>query len=64
MDPLDVCCPRCGQYARQPFYGPCPDCRTELRRTLSGNPEQEPSVTPEYEPKVNVTPNAVALRDD
>ncbi|RMH70403.1 MAG: hypothetical protein D6683_15335 [Actinomyces sp.] len=55
-------CPRCGRRVRERFYGPCTSCRGELRATLGGS-AREVEVA-EYEPKMNVTPNAVALRDD
>jgi hypothetical protein len=44
------------------FYGPCDECRTELRRT--GRVEARVVEVAEYEPKMNVTPNAVATKDD
>jgi hypothetical protein len=43
------------------LYGPCTACRTELRATL-GSAAREVE-TADYEPKMNVTPNAVALKD-
>ena len=58
---LSVNCPRCGATAPQRFYGPCGSCRDELRATLGG--EAREVVVAEYEPKMNVTPNAVALKD-
>jgi hypothetical protein len=55
-------CPRCGgSLAEEAFYGPCTACRTELRATLGG--EQHELETEDYVPKMNVTPNAVALKD-
>ncbi len=54
-------CPRCGGSARARFYGPCPTCRDELRATL-GQAGHEVAAS-DYEPKMNVTPNAVALKD-
>jgi hypothetical protein len=58
----DVTCPRCGRQATVRFYGPCDACRGALR-------EQYQSAgrvieLAEYVPKMNVTPNAVALKDD
>lgn len=60
-------CPRCRKAlfsdpdpAR--FYGPCAECRQELRRDQRG--EVSEAAAAEYEPKMNVTPNAVALKDD
>ena len=44
------------------FYGPCESCRAALRSkfvAVRGDVE-----VAEYEPKINVTPNAVALKDD
>ena len=55
-------CPRCRRPTEADLYGPCPDCVTELRARFAGR-AREVAAT-EYEPKVNVTPNAVALRDD
>ena len=55
-------CPRCTTLTTEEFYGPCASCRTELRSKYEGLArEVEQS---EYVPKMNVTPNAVALKDD
>lgn len=55
-------CPRCGNTAVERFYGPCTSCRGELRaKYLSEGRVVEVA---EYVPKMNVTPNAVALKDD
>jgi len=62
MEKIDYECPRCASPATDDFYGPCPSCREELRATLGG--EKRQMVAAEYEPKVNVTANAVATRDD
>lgn len=43
------------------FYGPCSSCRVELRATLGG--ESREVEVAAYEPKMNVTPNAVALKE-
>ena len=62
LTPIELDCMRCGRSALMRFAGMCPACRDELRAKYSG-----PGRTVEadaYEPKVNVTPNAVALRDD
>lgn len=61
-EPLTFNCPRCGSTATGRFYGPCETCRGELRATYAG--EQRQIDVAEYEPKMNVTPNAVALKDD
>ena len=55
-------CPRCGIDVDERFYGPCLSCRTELRAKYLG--EGRIVDVAEYEPKINVTPNAVALKDD
>ena len=55
-------CPRCGSAVEGRFYGPCLSCRTELRAKYLG--EGRIVDVAEYEPKINVTPNAVALKDD
>lgn len=44
------------------FYGPCSVCRDELRSLMGVEPRHVEVA--EYEPKMNVTPNAVALKDD
>lgn len=59
---LDFTCPRCGGAATDRFYGPCETCRAALRRQVAGTARVVADVA--YEPKVNVTPNAVALKDD
>jgi hypothetical protein len=56
-----VVCPRCGATSAQRFYGPCDTCRRDLRAALAG--EQRAVEAPQYEPKMNVTPNAVATKD-
>ncbi len=58
---LDFSCPRCGEDCQAPAYGPCPRCRSELRDRLGG--EQRAVAQEDYVPKMNVTPNAVALKD-
>ncbi|HEY6532443.1 MAG TPA: hypothetical protein VIY72_09075 [Acidimicrobiales bacterium] len=60
-DLLDVTCPRCEQVVSERFYGPCERCRGELRASLGG--EQREVEAAAYEPKMNVTPNAVATKD-
>lgn len=57
-------CPRCGtKDVEAPYYGPCADCRAALNQTFF----KEPTARAEgesYVPKMNVTPNAVALKGD
>ena len=61
-DEIDHDCPRCHQPAQQRYYGPCPSCRTELATLAAGRAREVDA--PTYEPKVNVTANAVAMRAD
>lgn len=58
---MTIDCPRCRRKADVNFYGPCDECRAELRALLRS--EASAVVAREYEPKMNVTPNAVALKD-
>lgn len=58
---LTFTCPRCGGEATAPSYAPCPSCRADLRARLGG--EQRAVEEEDYVPKMNVTPNAVALKD-
>ena len=62
LEPLTYTCPRCRLTVAARFYGPCDSCRTELRTMYTG--ESRDVVAAEYVPKMNVTPNAVALKDD
>ena len=59
-EPFD--CPRCGTSVVERLWGPCEACRAQLRATYGGEAQQVESEA--YVPKVNVTPNAVALKDD
>ena len=66
MDPsapatIEITCPRCGRAASVRFYGPCDDCRSVLRTSMGG--EARVVEVAEYEPKMNVTPNAIATKD-
>jgi hypothetical protein len=66
VDPADFpaepqACLRCGREVALPFAGPCPECTEQLRSEM-GNEARE--VDADYVPKMNVTPNAVALKDD
>ena len=62
LEPLSIECPRCGATADERYYGPCTSCREAMRATLGGAAREV--VAAGYEPKMNVTPNAVALKDD
>jgi len=59
--PLELRCPRCGMPCSTRFYGPCDDCRDLLRASMGSEAREVEAV--EYEPKMNVTPNAVAQKD-
>ncbi len=61
MDAIAFTCPRCGAAASARFYGPCDRCRDELRAVFAG--EARDVEVAAYEPKMNVTPNAVATKD-
>jgi len=58
---LTVRCPRCGTEAQVRFYGPCDACREGLRSALGGDGREVEAEA--YEPRMHVTPNAVALKD-
>ena len=59
---MEFDCPRCHAAVVDELYGPCPGCRTQLRDLFRS--EGRVVEVAEYEPKMNVTPNAVALKDD
>jgi hypothetical protein len=59
---LSFTCPRCRGEVQARFYGPCDGCRDQLRATVAG--EKRAIAASAYEPKMNVTPNAVALKGD
>jgi hypothetical protein len=50
-------CPRCGTSVDDELYAPCGTCRAQLRATYAA--ESRDIQVAEYEPKMNVTPNAV-----
>ncbi len=58
---LSFTCPRCGSAAEAEYYGPCPSCCQELRSAYEGLGRDV--VAEAYEPKMNVTPNAVASKE-
>lgn len=59
---MEFTCPRCDSAVSDDFYGPCGSCRAQLRAMFRS--EGRVVEVAEYEPKMNVTPNAVALKDD
>jgi hypothetical protein len=58
---VHLVCPRCGRDGDERFYGPCSSCRSELQATFARDGRVVDVA--EYEPKMNVTPNAVATKD-
>lgn len=58
---LAFTCPRCNAEVAERFYGPCGSCRSELR--AAQGVEARDVEAAEYEPKMNVTPNAIATKD-
>jgi hypothetical protein len=61
-DAVEMDCMRCRKRALMRFYGMCQACRDELHAKFDG--QGRTIEVPEYEPKPNVTPNAVALKPD
>ncbi|MFP5256829.1 MAG: hypothetical protein ACLGI8_13385 [Acidimicrobiia bacterium] len=55
-------CPRCRAAVDARFYGPCAECRAQLRQALRGASRDVERGA--FEPAMHVTPNAVALKDD
>ncbi len=62
LEPIEMECLRCRTVAPMRFYGLCVPCRDELRARFSA--DGRTIEVAEYQPKMNVTPNAVALKDD
>ncbi len=60
--PLSFTCPRCESAVEEEFYGPCTACRHQLRAEQGTDPAGTVTEAA-YEPKMNVTPNAVALKE-
>jgi hypothetical protein len=60
LEALTFTCPRCQMMVAERLYGPCTSCRTELRARFLGEGRE----VAEYVPKMNVTPNAVALKEN
>jgi hypothetical protein len=60
--PVAMPCMRCGAEAMLRFAGPCPTCVQELRAKF--RIEARDVGGADYVPKMNVTPNAVASKDD
>lgn len=60
-DTIGFVCPRCGQQTTDRNYGPCATCRSQLQARFVV--EERDVEAPEYEPKMNVTPNAIATKE-
>jgi hypothetical protein len=60
-EPTMFTCPRCQNDVTERFYGPCSSCRDELRSAYATIGRVVHLA--EYEPKMNVTPNAVAVKE-
>jgi hypothetical protein len=62
IDGVTFDCPRCGTAVDIDLYGPCDTCRSDLRARFAGEARDD-VVAEAYEPKMNVTPNAVAVKE-
>ena len=60
LEPIAMECMRCHRTEPMRFYGLCTACRHELHARFDR--EGRVVEVAEYEPKMNVTPNAVALK--
>jgi len=58
---MEFVCPRCRSDVGERLYGPCTACRDQLRLLLRRDAAAVDVA--EYEPKMHVTPNAVALKE-
>jgi hypothetical protein len=56
-----IVCPRCGAEVVEVFYGPCTDCRADLRAKLGGRKDAD--VVVESAERIHRTPNFVATKD-
>jgi hypothetical protein len=61
VETLSFTCPRCSEPVVEELYGPCTACRASLRASVGSDARDVEAEV--YEPKMNVTPNAVALKD-
>jgi ribosomal protein L37E len=60
--PVATRCPRCGAETLMRFTAPCAACTAALREKFRRDARAVEAKA--YEPKMNVIPNAVALKDD
>ncbi len=61
MEDLRITCPRCSAAVEVRYYGPCPACRDELRRTMAVTAREVERE--DFVPAMHVTPNAVASKE-
>jgi hypothetical protein len=62
LTPIEMECMRCHRSEPMRFYGVCTTCRGELHAAFARDARDVEVAA--YVPKMNVTPNAVALKDD
>jgi hypothetical protein len=62
LTPIEMDCMRCGRREPMRFYGVCAACREQLCAAFDRDARRIEVAG--YEPKMNVTPNAVALKGD
>jgi hypothetical protein len=62
LTPVEMDCMRCREAAPMRFAGMCTACRDALYEKYAGGGSAVEVET--YDPKMHVTPNAVALKDD
>lgn len=67
-EPFDLTsfkCPRCSAETNAEYYGPCESCLAALNKAYANDGGPKDSAEAEqFMPKMHVTPNAVALKDD
>lgn len=68
-EPFDLSsfkCPRCQTVISAEYYGPCQSCLDALKANYDRGSAPKDSVEEAegFMPKMHVTPNAVALKDD
>lgn len=62
---LEFDCPRCDLRVTERMYGPCEQCREQLRAKLGSEPvSADEGGRARFEPKMHVVPNHVATKND
>jgi hypothetical protein len=61
LEPVPMECMRCHRTEPMRFYGVCATCRAELHERFAR--DARAIEVEEYVPKMNVTPNAVAVKE-